>query len=65
MFDKKYEDRLKAWNQFRISLETAKNPLEDSIEFYRRAPMVSIQVDPYEPDTWLNPWELLRENQYC
>jgi hypothetical protein len=65
MFDKKYEDRLRAWNEFRQSLEESDTPLEDTVKFYERAPVVSIQVDPWEPDTWLNPWELLYENQYC
>jgi hypothetical protein len=65
MFDKKYEDRLRAWNEFRQSLEESNTPLEDIVKFYERAPVVSIQVDPWEPNTWLNPWELLKENQYC
>ncbi len=65
MFDKKYEDRLRAWNQFRLSLETSKSPLEDTVDFYSKAPMVSIQVDPWDSSTWLSPWELLYENQYC
>jgi hypothetical protein len=65
MFDKKYDDRLKAWNEFRQSLERSTEPLKDTIEFYNRAPMVSIQVDPWDSDTWLNPWELLYENKYC
>jgi hypothetical protein len=65
MFDKKYDDRLRFWNQFRNSLETSENPIQDAIDFYKQVPMVSIQVDPYDPETWLNPWELLCENQYC
>jgi hypothetical protein len=65
MFDKKYEDRLRAWNEFRQSLEESNTPLEDIVKFYERAPVVSIQVDPWESNTWLNPWELLKENQYC
>jgi len=65
MFDKKYEDRLRAWSKFRASLETSLDPLTDIIKFYERAPMVSIQVDPYDSNVWLDPWELLYENQYC
>lgn len=65
MFDKKYEDRLRAWNSFRKSLETSQDPINDTIEFYRNAPMVIIQVDPWDSDLWLNPWELLYENKYC
>lgn len=65
MFNKKYEDRLREWNLFRKTLETSLNPLQDAIDFYNQAPMVSIQVDPWDTDSWLNPWELLYENQYC
>jgi hypothetical protein len=24
-----------------------------------------MQVDPYDINTWLDPWELIYENQYC
>jgi hypothetical protein len=65
MFDKKYEDRLRIWHQFRSSLETSESPIQDTVDFYKRAPMVSMQVDPWNSSTWLNPWELLYENQYC
>jgi hypothetical protein len=65
MFNKKFEERLELWHQFRLGLETSSTPLEDAVEFYKTAPLVSMQVDPYEPDTWLDPWELLKENQYC
>jgi hypothetical protein len=65
MFNKKFEERLELWHQFRLELETSSTPLEDVVEFYSKAPLVSMQVDPYESDTWLDPWELLKENQYC
>jgi hypothetical protein len=65
MFNKKFEERLVAWQQFRLALETSTTPIEDALEFYKTAPLVSIQVDPWDPDTWLDPWELLYENQYC
>jgi len=65
MFEKKYEERLASWHSFRNHLETSEDPLKDVIEFYNRAPMVSINTDPYNEDTWLDPWELVLENQYC
>jgi hypothetical protein len=65
MFNKKYEDRLSVWNEFRLTLETSSSPLEDVLEFYKTAPLASIQVDPYDSSTWLDPWELVFENQYC
>jgi hypothetical protein len=65
MFDKKDSDRLRAWVDFRNTLETSDNPIQDTINFYNAAPLVSIQIDPYNRDTWLDPWQLLAENRYC
>ena len=65
MFDKNYESRLVLWHEFREYIETSQNPIQDAIEFYRTAPLVSIQTDPYDRSTWPDPWEILRENLYC
>jgi hypothetical protein len=65
MFDKSDADRLRAWYEFRISLETSENPIKDTINFYAKAPLVSIMMDPYDITSWLDPWELLNENLYC
>lgn len=65
MFNKKYEDRLRAWRDFRTTLEISKDPLTNVVCFYNNAPMVNIQVDPWDPTSWLGPWELLYENRYC
>lgn len=65
MFEKSYEDRLVDWISFRNSLEISENPLEDVVDFYKKAPIVSFQVDPFDQSTWLTPWEILKENLYC
>lgn len=65
MFDKKYEDRLASWREFRQSLEVVDDPIQAAIDYYRSAPLVGIQVDPYTPSTWPDPWELIAENLYC
>lgn len=65
MFEKKYEDRLAAWHNFRNQLENADDPLQAVVDFYNHAPMVSINTDPYNKDSWPDPWELVLENQYC
>lgn len=65
MFNKKYEDRLAAWSDFRNTLETTDNPYQDVIDFYQRAPLVSIHTDPFDQAQWPTPWELIQENQYC
>ena len=65
MFEKEYDHRLQAWSNFRQSLETSKDPIQDTINLYNTAPTVSIHTDPYDKNTWPNPWELIQENQYC
>ena len=65
MFDRKYEERLALWRKFRDSLETSKDPVQDAIDFYNRAPSATLAADPYTKSTWPDPWELLEENNYC
>ena len=65
MFNKRYEDRLQEWSDFRATLETAEDPIQSAIDQYAQAPTVSIQTDPWDQDTWPTPWELILENQYC
>lgn len=65
MFDKKFNERLQYWSSFRQQLETDIDPIQTTLNLFNRAPIVSIQVDPYDSSTWLTPWELLYENKYC
>lgn len=65
MFLKKYEDRLRHWHDFRQTLETCDDPYQAAIDYYQLAPLVSIAADPYDDETWPDPWELIEENQYC
>ena len=65
MFDKNYDQRLLSWSNFRKSLETSEDPIQDTINFYNNAPTISIHTDPWTPEMWPTPWELLQENQYC
>ena len=65
MFDKKYEDRLATWAVFRSTLENSKDPIQDTIDFFDKAPLVNIQTDPYTSSTWPDPWEVIKENIYC
>ena len=53
------------WRQFRDSLETSQDPIQDTINFYNLAPACTYAADPFTPSTWPDPWELLEENNYC
>jgi hypothetical protein len=65
MFDKTYEERLAIWRGFRDSLETSKDPIQDTIDFFSKVPLSSMEADPYTPSTWPDPWELIEENKFC
>ena len=60
-----FDTRLKNWADFRNSLEQSTDPLNDVISYYNLAPLVSINVDPWDRSVWPGPWELIDENQYC
>ena len=65
MQDKNYEQRLADWSTFRQTLEDSQDPLQDVIDYYNRFPLVSIHTDPYDRNSWPDPWELIHENEYC
>lgn len=65
MFTKNFLDRIRYWKKFRESLETSKTPIEDTIEFWRHAPLTTIAADPYDQEKWPDPWEMIEENIYC
>lgn len=65
MFNKKFEERLLEWSTFRDSLETTDSPIEKAIEFFKLAPIGSLAADPYDQESWPNPWQLIQENIYC
>lgn len=65
MFKKQFNERLREWRKFRESLEFSHNPIQKTIDFYKEAAIVRINVDPYTQELWPDPWELLNENVYC
>ena len=65
MFDKKFEDRLKAWHDFRETLLTDPDPIQSTIDFWSSAPITSRNIDPYDQSTWPDPWQMIEENSFC
>ena len=65
MYNKKYEERLLLWSEFRTSLEDSESPFSDVVDFYSTAPVTRYTVDPWGQSTWPDPWQLLQENLYC
>ena len=65
MFDKKFEERMSLWREFRDYLEVCDDPIQEAINFYAKAPLTTLAIDPYTQSTWPDPWQLLEENVYC
>lgn len=65
MFDKPYVTKLKMWRDLRNQLETAEDPFEIVLDFWKMAPATSIATDPYDKESWPDPWEMIRQNEYC
>lgn len=65
MFEKKFEERLKVWHEFRQRLSSEADPIQCAIDFWSSAPTSPRNIDPYDEATWPNPWEMIEENSYC
>jgi hypothetical protein len=66
MFDLAVDDRLSVWANFRESIGTSNNPLQDTAIFWSLAPFTvhNHYVDPYYQASWPTPWEIIVENRY-
>lgn len=65
MFDKKFEDRLRVWHDFRATLSNDPDPVQSAIDFWNRAPETTRNIDPYDSVSWPSPWQMIEENAYC
>jgi hypothetical protein len=65
MVTKDYYGRLKTWQDLRKQLEKSKDPINQTVEFFDKLPTSSMAVDPYNNDSWPDPWMLIEENVYC
>lgn len=60
-----FKSRLSKWVLFRQELENDIDPLQKTIDFWNKAPISPLSCDPFDQSTWLDPWTLIEENNYC
>lgn len=67
MFQLPAEGRLRAWRDFRKTLDslTLEQATESVAEFWHRCPFVPYNLDPDCPESWPTPWEMISKNYYC
>lgn len=67
MFQQPAEARMRAWREFRNSLESL--PLDQALvavaKFWSSAPFVPYNLDITRPNEWPDPWTLIDKNIYC
>lgn len=64
MFDLRNEDRLKAWRDFRDTLESSSTPIQDVARFWAKTPYNTKVLEPYHAASWPDPWKLVIDNRY-
>lgn len=65
MFFDNFEKRLSCWHDFRDTIETADLPIQKTLDFWNKAPISNRTCDPFDKNTWLDPWQLIAANNYC
>lgn len=65
MFNKPFYERLRHWQDLRNQIETSEDPFELVLSFWKNAPLSQRYADPYDSDSWPDPWELIHQNVYC
>jgi hypothetical protein len=66
MFDLEVDDRLSVWANFRESINTSSDPLQEVVDFWESIPFTAHNhnIDPYYQASWPTPWEIIIENRY-
>jgi hypothetical protein len=60
-------ERIAHWRAFRLTLsgKSLEQSIQATAEFWQSCPHKPYYLDPSEPETWPNAWDLITENYYC
>lgn len=66
MFKTDPDQRLSRWSEFRKTLDSSSEALDDVAKFWQSAPLIPYhsKIDPYYSRQWPTPWEIVYDNQY-
>lgn len=59
-------ERMMAWREFREGIKTfsEEKQLDEVASLGGLVPTVNYVIDPYKPDTWPTPWELVNKGDF-
>lgn len=60
-------ERVAHWRAFRLTLSgmTLEQAIQSTAEYWQSCPHKPYYLDPNDPESWPNAWELITENYYC
>jgi hypothetical protein len=61
-------EKILAWRELRKSLgDTTQidSTLESIANWWTYAPWVKKTIDPYKPETWPTPWDMISKGHFC
>lgn len=64
MFFEHYEEQFASWKKFRSKINNLSEPLEETIKFWSKAPLVNKHLDPFRPEIWPDPWQIIKDGKY-
>lgn len=67
VFLQDFYTRLRAWHELKENLQNKdlETVCVEVDRFWQRCPMSAHYLHPDEIESWPNPWELLKDNDYC
>lgn len=63
MFDLYGNERLVEWKNIRDQIEISDRPLDLVADVWSRAPFVNPHLNPKDPQSWPNPWQLVLDDR--
>ena len=60
-------EKILAWRELRTKLadKTPEEIIEEVDQWWTFTPWVRKTIDPYKPDTWPTPWDMINKGEFC
>jgi hypothetical protein len=60
-------EKILAWRELRTKLKdkTTEEIIEEVDQWWTFTPWVRKTIDPFKPDTWPTPWDMINKGEFC